>query len=122
MVLNWCDWLEIINPAFDDIRERIEKVKPRYVILYGGRGSSKSDFTAKYLIYKCLTDNYFRGILVRNTYNTIKDSQYQTIKDIIFDLGLQDLFEFKLNPLEIHCLNGNRFLARGCDDTSKLKS
>ena len=37
-------------------------------------------------------------------------------------LGLQELFEFKLQPLEIHCINGNCFLARGCDDTQKIKS
>jgi hypothetical protein len=60
--------------------------------------------------------------LVRNTYATIKDSSYQTIKDIIYELGLHELFEFKLQPLEIHCINGNSFLARGCDDTQKLKS
>jgi phage terminase large subunit len=35
---------------------------------------------------------------------------------------LAELFEFKLQPLEIHCINGNSFLARGCDDTTKLKS
>lgn len=122
MIINWCDWLKIINVKFNDVRKQIERVKHRYIILYGGRGSSKSDFTAKYLIYRCLTDKYFRFILVRNTYATIKDSQYQTLKDIIIDLGLGELFEFKLQPLEIHCINGNKFIARGCDDTTKLKS
>lgn len=84
--------------------------------------SSKSDYCAKKLIYRCLTEKYFRYILVRNTYAAIKDSSYQTIKDIIYDLGLQNLFEFKLQPLEIHCVNGNCFYARGCDDATKLKS
>lgn len=105
---------EAFKPYFDN--------KDRYLIFVGGRGSSKSDFAAKKLIYRCLTERYFRFVLVRNTYATIKDSSYQTIKDIIFDLGLDALFEFKLQPLEIHCRNGNCFLARGCDDTTKLKS
>jgi PBSX family phage terminase large subunit len=122
ITVQWCEWKKIINTAFDEVRKQIDKIKYRYVILYGGRGSSKSDFIAKYLIFRCLSDKYFRFILIRNTYNTIKDSQYQTIKDIIEDLGLSELFEFKLNPLEIHCYNGNRFLARGCDDTTRLKS
>lgn len=30
---------------------------------------------------------------------SIKDSSYQTIMDIIYDLGLQDLFDFKIQPL-----------------------
>ena len=122
MQVNWCEWTKIINVKFNEVRKRIESLKPRYLILYGGRGSSKSDFTAKYLIYRCLTDNFFRFILVRNTYSTIKDSQYQTLKDTIVDLGLTELFEFKLQPLEIQCINGNKFIARGCDDVTKLKS
>jgi phage terminase large subunit len=116
--VQWCKWDKIVNQHFIPILEN----KDRYVIMYGGRGSSKSNFEAKKLIYRCLTENYFRHILIRNTYATIKDSSYQTIKDIIFELGLQELFEFKLQPLEIHCINGNCFLARGCDDTQKIKS
>lgn len=116
--VNWCDWEDIINSKFIPLLEN----RDRYLIMYGGRGSSKSNFEAKKLIYRCLTENYFRHILVRNTYATIKDSSYQTIKDIIYELGLGNLFEFKLQPLEIHCINGNSFLARGCDDTQKLKS
>jgi PBSX family phage terminase large subunit len=95
----------------------------RYLLLWGGRGSSKSDFTSKKLIYRCLNDRYFRYILVRNTYNTIKDSQYQTIKDIITGFGLEKEFHFRENPLEIICKkNGNKFYARGCDDVAKIKS
>lgn len=118
ITINWCEWEDLVNESFIPYIEN----KDRYLIFYGGRGSSKSDFCAKKLIYRCLSENYFRCILVRNTYSSIKDSSYQTIKDIIFDLGLQSLFEFKLQPLEIHCINGNSFLARGCDDTTKLKS
>jgi PBSX family phage terminase large subunit len=116
--VNWCEWSEIVNDRFIPLVDN----RDRYVIMYGGRGSSKSNFEAKKLIYRCLTEKYFRHILIRNTYATIKDSSYQTIKDIIFELGLDELFEFKLQPLEIHCINGNSFLARGCDDTTKLKS
>ena len=116
--VEWCEWNEIINETFVPLIDN----KDRYIICKGGRGSSKSDATAKKLIYRCLNESYFRYILIRNVYGTIKDSSYQTIKDIIYDLGLQDLFEFKIQPLEIHCINGNSFLARGCDDTQKLKS
>jgi phage terminase large subunit len=116
--VEWCEWEKIINKPFIPLT----KCKDRYMILYGGRGSSKSDFIAKYLVYKCLTDKYFRFILIRNNYNTIKESSYQTLKDTIVDLGLYELFEFKVSPLEIICANGNRFIARGCDDATKLKS
>jgi phage terminase large subunit len=118
MVVQWCKWSKIANEAFIPYVKNTD----RYLIFYGGRGSSKSNFCAKRLIYLCLTEKYFRFILIRQNYNTIKDSQYQTIKDIIYELGLQSLFEFRLQPLEIECINGNKFLARGLDDTNKLKS
>jgi phage terminase large subunit len=116
--VNWPAWSDIINEKFLQLVDN----RDRYLILYGGRGSSKSDFVAKRLIYRMLTEPYFRYILVRNNYNSIKESSYQTIKDIIYDLGLQNLFEFKLSPLEIICKNGNRIIARGCDNTNTLKS
>lgn len=116
--VNWCKWEKIVNKSFIPLIDN----KDRYLILYGGRGSSKSNAIAKKLIYRCLTEPYFRYILIRNQYNTIKDSSYQTLKDIIIELGLSQLFVFKLQPLEIHCLNGNMFLARGCDDATTLKS
>ena len=118
VTVNWCEWDEILNDRFVPLVDNTD----RYLICYGGRGSSKSVFAAKKLIYRCLSEDYFRYLLVRNTFATIKDSSYQTIKDIIFELGLEDLFEFKLQPLEIHCINGNSFIARGCDDTQKIKS
>jgi len=109
---------KIINDKFKPIWRN----KDRYLLLYGSRGSSKSSFAARKKIVDCLTFPYFRDILIRESYNTIKDSQFQTIKDIIYEWGLESLFTFKENPLEIHCKNGNMFYARGCDDVDKIKS
>lgn len=48
---------------------------------------------------------------------------YQDIMDTVASMGLQDLFQFKQQPLEIICLqNGNKFIARGRDNAKKLKS
>ena len=113
-----CYWDDLVNEAFVPLIEN----RDRYLILYGGRSSSKSDFTAKKLIFRCLTEKYFKYVLVRTNYNTIKESQYDTIKSIIEEWGIESYFEFKLSPLEIICKNGNRFICRGCDDPKKLKS
>jgi len=118
MKVKWLPWPRLINKHFYPPLNNSD----RYLILWGSRGSGKSDFVAKKLIYRCLTAKYFRYILIRNNYNSIKDSSYQTLKDIIEQYGLSDLFEFKLQPMEIICKNGNKFIARGCDDTTKLKS
>lgn len=90
--------------------------------LYGSRDSGKSHDTAKRLIKKCMEEEYFRYILVRKTFNTIKDSQWQLIKDIVDEWELSEFFHFTTNPLEIHCKNGNKFVARGFDDPQKIKS
>lgn len=91
-------------------------------LLWGGRDSGKSYFIAQKLILECLTSKYFRCILIKKTFESIKDSQWQLIKDIVNDWNLDHLFSFKMQPLEIHCTNGNKFIARGCDDAQKLKS
>lgn len=90
--------------------------------LWGGRDSGKSQDIAMRKIKDCLEKPYFRGILIKKTGNSIKDSQWQTIKDICTDWGIDHLFTFTTHPLEITCINGNKFIARGCDDVGKLKS
>lgn len=90
--------------------------------LWGGRDSGKSHFIAQKLIEKCLSADYFRCILVKKTGNSIEASQWQTIKDVVYEWGLHDFFDFKKSPLSIECVNGNRFIARGCDDPANLKS
>jgi phage terminase large subunit len=90
--------------------------------LWGGRDSGKSYFIAQKLILDCLQAKYFRCILFKKTFESIKDSQWQLIKDICVEWKIEHLFTFKQQGLEIHCFNGNKFLARGCDDATKLKS
>lgn len=90
--------------------------------LWGGRDSGKSYFIAQKLIIDCLSLPYFRCILIRKTYESIKDSQYQLLRDITDSWGISHLFSFKTSPLEIVCANGNKFIARGCDKPEKLKS
>lgn len=90
--------------------------------LWGGRDSGKSHYIAQRLIRKCLKASHFRCIMVKKTGNSIEASQWQTVKDIVEEWGLSELFIFKKSPLSIECVNGNRFIARGCDDTANLKS
>ena len=118
MEIQWPKWNKIINERFVPLTKNTD----RYLIMYGSRGSSKSDFATKILVFRCLSHRYFKCILYRKNYNSIKDSSYENLKQAIYDLGLESLFTFKLNPLEIVCINGNKFIARGGDDPNKLKS
>lgn len=91
--------------------------------LYGGRDSSKSYTTAELLVIECLFMQSFRCALICEEANSVKDAQWQLIKDIVDLWKLSHLFEFRKSPLEIECvINGNKFIARGCDEPLKLKN
>lgn len=90
--------------------------------LWGGRDSGKTRHIAMQLVRDCLEQKYFRCVLVRKVFNTIKDSQWQVIKDVVEEWGLGDFFSFSKSPLEITCINGNKFICRGMDEPGKLKS
>ena len=91
-------------------------------LLYGGRDSGKSKWVAMMLVYLALKMPYFRCVLIRKVFNTIKESQWQTIKDVVDEWGLAHLFRFHISPLEIVCETGARFVCRGMDDPGNLKS
>ena len=116
--LTWPKWESMINSKFVDLVTN----EDRYLILYGGRGSSKSNAIAKIMIYRCLTEPYYRMILVRKTYTSIRNSQFKTFKDLVESMGLSALFKFRTQPFEIECVNGNMLIAAGTDEPTKIKS
>lgn len=117
--------LRIVIPgkAFLPVYKPLLKSTADINFLWGGRDSGKSHFIAQRLIIKCMTASYFRCILIKKTFNTIQESQWQTIKDIVEAWGLSSEFTFRTAPLSITCKrNGNKFIARGCDDPQSIKS
>ena len=112
------DYESAFLPVYKICRETDCNLK----FLYGGRDSGKSRDIAQRRILKCLSAKYFRGILIKKTFNSIKDSQWQLIKDICEEWQIDHLFKFKTSPLEIVCVNGNKFICRGMDDAAKIKS
>lgn len=108
---------ELVNPPFAGLLEN----ENRIIFLWGGRGSGKSVSVLRYLIIRCLQLPYFKCILIRKVYDTIKESMFEALKYEIEVLGLTELFEFRLNPMEIRCINGNKFIARGLDKPEKIR-
>jgi phage terminase large subunit len=110
------------DSVFLPVYKPLQSCKEHLRFLYGGRDSGKSRDIAQRKIIKCLTSKYFRCILIKKTKNSIKDSQWQLIKDICEEWGIDHLFDFHTSPLEIICANGNKFICRGMDDPAKIKS
>lgn len=111
------------DSVFLPVYKPLQTTDARLRFLYGGRDSGKSRDIAQRKIIDCLMQPYFRCILIKKTFNSIKDSQWQLIKDVCEDWGIEHLFEFKTSPLEIKCkINHNKFICRGMDDPAKIKS
>lgn len=109
---------KVVNEPFKDLF----KDDNRLLLLWGGRGSGKSVAAVRLLIYRALTEPYFKCVLIRKVYDTIGESMHEAIKDEVEALGLSSLFTFIKSPLEIRCINGAKFICRGLDKPEKIRS
>lgn len=108
-----------LNPKFAPLWDNRDK----YLILYGSRASSKSDFVAKMLVSRMLTHKYFRGIAIRKFAVDLFDSCFQTLVKAIDDMELTPYFKCTVSPMRIQCLtNDNQMIFRGMDEPTKIKS
>lgn len=110
------DWLiPVYRPIFDSDK--------RCIVLYGGRDSGKSYAAAQLVVKWLLSEEAVRVVLLRKIYRDVRDSQFQTIIDVIEANGLIQLFKITTSPLKIVCLhNKNSLIARGLDKSAKMKS
>lgn len=122
-------------------REIVKKIAPAFshfildwyyekYLLIGGYGSGKSYHTALKIILKCLEEKR-KVLVVREVFETIKESCFELIAEILEDMqllyngepALSRLQVQKLvSPLEFRFPNGSRIIFRGMDNQSKIKS
>jgi phage terminase large subunit len=114
--------------AFNSAYNNLRLTNKRYVCLVGGRGSAKSYTSAQDIVINMVEQDYFRCVIARANFSDIRGSQFQQIKDIINDGGMEHLFHIRENTMEIECkLNGNKIIAKGFrassgSATAKMKS
>lgn len=99
--------------------------KSRYLVLYGGAGSGKSVFVAQKLIYRMLSEQGHKFLVVRKVEATIRESARAEIIGAIKSLGVDMLFKYsdtQTGEMTISCVNGNKIIFRGLDNKEKLKS
>lgn len=98
-------------------------VQSRYLLSYGGSGSSKSYSTAQKILLRIMTEDDHRFLIVRKTARSLKRSVFQLFRDIISQWNLGELFSVNLTDFNIICkANGNSIIMTGIDDAEKLKS
>ena len=96
--------------------------KKRFLVVYGGRGGSKSYQIANILVLKATTERNIVILCAKQLQTSIKDSVYSLLKSRIQELGLEQYFEFV--DAEIRCLlTGAKFIFKGLSDVENtLKS
>ena len=102
------------------ITESPETIKPLDVE-EGGRGSGKSRSIAQRLTLSSLKRKMRIG-LVRKVFDTIRDSSYKEIKDVVEEWNLSNHFTFTKSPLGINVASGTEFICKGLDKPEKVKS
>lgn len=118
-----------VSPAFEDF---IFNWDYEQYLLIGGYGSGKSYHIAFKIILKLLNEKR-KALVVRQVYDTIYESCYDLICEILEDMNLLavDFNEFKKknnkcvalkSPLRIRFPNGSQIIFKGMDKPEKVKS
>lgn len=107
-----------VNPAFEDF---IFDWNYKFYFLVGGYGSSKSYHVALKLILKLLEEKR-TALVVREVFDTIRDSCYSLLEEIVIDMGLENRIKFTASPMQVKFPNGSKIIFKGMDKPAKLKS
>ncbi|WP_299514865.1 PBSX family phage terminase large subunit [uncultured Rummeliibacillus sp.] len=107
-----------VNPHFEDF---LFDWSTKFQFLVGGYGSSKSYHVALKLILKLLSEKR-TALVVREVYDTHRDSTYSLLEEIVIDLGLDHKVKFMVSPMQIRFPNGSKIIFKGMDKPAKLKS
>lgn len=98
-------------------------IKNRYLVLKGGSGAGKSHFACQKILYRTMTEEGHRFLIIRKVKDTIRKSVFQLFQDYISKWNLSGEFKINKTIQTITFLgNGNQILFCGVDDPEKLKS
>lgn len=112
------------------LREKIGKgydqfwhFKGRYLAVKGSRGSKKSTTTAMKIIYMMMKYPLSNTIVLRQVFNTHRDSTWKQLKWATEHLGVEHLWNFTVSPLEATYIpTGQKIYFRGCDNPLSITS
>ena len=108
----------VANDHFEDF---IFDWNYKFYFLVGGYGSSKSYHVATKLLLKLLQEKR-KALVVREVYETIRDSCFSLLEEVAINIGIWDLLKFKISPMQVVFPNGSKIIFKGMDKPAKLKS
>lgn len=105
----------------DHFAEFVEDWDHKIYLLVGGYGSSKSYHVAVKLIRKLLQEKR-KALVVREVYDTIRDSCYDLLEEVAEAMGVDGYLTFTTSPMQVRFKNGSKIIFKGMDKPAKLKS
>jgi len=98
--------------------------KSRYLVMYGGRGSGKSECAGRKIVKRCWNEGNHKVLIVRKVRRSMKDSAIRVMLQILEDGEIA--YDYNRSDLVIRFLGRgsrpNELLFYGLDDREKLKS
>ncbi len=91
----------------------------RFLLLYGGAGSGKSEFAARKLILRCIGERNHRFLILRKVRSRIWESVVEVVLNILDENEIPYDFNRSLRVLSFF---GNDLIFDGLDDPDKIKS
>lgn len=114
--------LKISNIVGEGYRE-FWNFKGRYLLCKGSRGSKKSTTAALKIIYNMLRFPLSNSLVVRQTFNTLRDSCWKQLQWATEKLGVASQWKFTVSPLEATYLpTGQKIYFRGLDNPLSITS
>lgn len=108
-----------INDHFFDF---IDDWNYKTYLLVGGYGSSKSYHVAIKIIKKLLEEKR-KALVVREVFETIRDSCYSLLQEVALAMGFgENTIKFTEKPMRVRFPNGSTIIFKGMDKPAKLKS
>ena len=99
------------------------RFKGRYRVCKGSRASKKSKTTALNLISRMMQYPDANLLVVRKTFNTLRDSCFKDLQWAANRLGVYHLWDFTISPLSAtYTPTGQMIYFRGLDDPMKITS
>jgi hypothetical protein len=109
-----------MNLKFPERIKELFRSTKRYIIIFGGRGSTKSWSVASFLILQSIQSKK-RILCAREVQTSIADSVHKLLSDTIQRLGLEKFFI--IQQRSIKCLNGSEFIFKGLwNNANDIKS
>ena len=115
---------EVKNVEFalnDHFFEFVDDWNYKIYFAVGGYGSSKSYHIAVKLIKKLLEEKR-KALVVREVFETIRDSCFDLLQEVADAMEVDDLLVFTSNPMQVRFKNGSKIIFKGMDKPAKLKS